>query len=452
MKKRFKELKPLFEEWIENPKNTTLHSSEIAYVLKYINKKFGYEEFIYSANRIDSSFLGEIILEASEKIRTLLIENFPSEELAKAVEKLESDDATDLIHAIEFIDEDKSIEVLSSLNRGNKAEIEVLRKYDEYEAGAWMQTEFFYAFHIETVAQAVERLKRLKSSGELLEVYQLYIVNSQFEFIGTIKIDELLIRSRRELLSDILMEFRETQVTVNLRDNIKTVYKTFEDYNLQAIPVVNDKNKIVGRITSDDVLEIAEDITTEQVYNMAGVDEVEDDKKLSEIVRNRVYWLGLNLLTAILASLVIGIFDTTLQALIPLAILMPIVASMGGNAGTQTLTVVVRQIALDEIEFEDGIETIKKEVIISLINGFIFAILISIITYIWFGEELLGLVIGVAMVVNLFIAGFFGSAIPLILKKFGIDPAIGSTVLLTTATDIFGFFVFLGLAQMIILN
>jgi magnesium transporter len=264
-------------------------------------------------------------------------------------------------------------------------------------------------------------------------------------------IDNLLIQNFNTPFSDIIHNIEYQDIFVFATDDIKVVSRKFEEYNLQVIPVIDKDGKMLGRITSDDAYDIISEIATEQVYNMAGVDdEVEEENNLKEIVKTRAYWLFLNLFTAVLASFVISIFDETLAQFIPLAILMPIVASMGGNAGTQTLTVVVRQLALGEIENGDGKNAVKREVIISIINGFLFATTVSIITYIWFGNVMLGVVIASAMIVNLFIAGLFGSLIPLLLQKLKIDPAIGSTVLLTTATDIFGFFAFLGLAKLIL--
>ncbi|MGM0624210.1 MAG: magnesium transporter, partial [Campylobacterota bacterium] len=205
-------------------------------------------------------------------------------------------------------------------------------------------------------------------------------------------------------------------------------------------------------ITSDDIYDIIEESATEQIYNMAGVnDEIEQEESIFQIGKSRALWLGLNLITAIAASIVIGLFDATIQSLVALAVLMPIVASMGGNAGTQTLTVTVRKMALGDIEIEDAKKTIYKEVVISLANGLLFALLIGIIAYLWFGLALLGVVIALSMIINLLGAGFFGSVIPLGLQKAGIDPAIGSTVLLTTVTDVVGFFSFLGLATIIML-
>lgn len=235
-------------------------------------------------------------------------------------------------------------------------------------------------------------------------------------------------------------------------DDIKEVVHTFEEYDLSVMPITNKYGVLLGRITSDDIYDIINEHATEQMYNLAGLDdEAEEDEEVLKAGKKRATWLGLNLFTAITASLVIGMFSDTLQSIVALAILMPIVASMGGNAGTQTLTVVVRQLALGEICSGDALRIVKKEVFISLINGLIFAIIMGIIAAIWFDMALLGVVIGLSMVINLFFAGFFGAIIPLFLKRLDIDPAIGSTVILTTVTDVVGFLSFLGLATAILL-
>ena len=224
------------------------------------------------------------------------------------------------------------------------------------------------------------------------------------------------------------------------------------NYDLSVVPVVDDEGVLLGRITSDDIYDIIEERATGQLYNLAGVsEEAEQEESLLHIGRHRALWLGINLLTAIAASVVIGLFDATIESLVALAILMPIVASMGGNAGTQTLTVTVRQMALGEISGEDARETVLKEVYLALMNGMLFAALIGVIAWLWFSMPMLGVVIALAMVINLFSAGFFGTVIPLLLQKADIDPAVGSSVLLTTVTDIVGFFSFLGLASVILL-
>jgi magnesium transporter len=218
------------------------------------------------------------------------------------------------------------------------------------------------------------------------------------------------------------------------------------------MPIVDNTGKLLGRITSDDIYDIMNEHATDQMFNLAGVnDDAEDNDDLINAGKTRAVWLSINLITAIAASLVIGLFEETLQSIVALAILMPIVASMGGNAGTQSLTVVVRQLALGDIAKHDAFRTIKKEVILSLVNGLFFAIIMGIIASIWIDKGMLGVVIALSMLINLLSAGFFGSMVPLLLKRFDVDPAIGSTVILTTVTDIVGFLSFLGLATLILL-
>jgi magnesium transporter len=446
------DLKIELDNWLEeNQEELELHPSEVANILKGVYQE-DKELFLDYIEKIENRHIGEIILELPEKLKSEAIEYLSPQDLSEAANNLESDDATDLVQEIEWLHENKVEEVLSLINSENRDEINKLLKYEDDQAGAWMQTEFFYAFEDETISDAIKRLKAFKESGSLHEVYQLFIVSENFNILTSVRIDDLLTYELNQKLKELLDDVEQKNISVKATDDIKVVSRIFEEYNLQVIPVIDDNGKMIGRITSDDAYDMISEIATEQVYNMAGVDDdVETEDNLQEIIKTRAYWLFLNLLTAVLASMVIGLFDSTLQALIPLAILMPIVASMGGNAGTQTLTVVVRQLALGEIDSGDGRRAIKREVIISLFNGVIFAIAASIIAFVWFDQIMLGVVIAIAMVINLFVAGFFGSTIPLLLRKFGVDPAIGSTVLLTTATDIFGFFAFLGLAKVMLL-
>jgi magnesium transporter len=291
----------------------------------------------------------------------------------------------------------------------------------------------------------------MKANREIDNVHHVFVVSSKRTFMGMIPLEDLILHGPKELYKDVIEEGKIT-ISVDPHDDIKNVIETVANYDLSVIAVVNERGILIGRITADDIYDIIEDGATEQIYNLAGVnDTAEQEESIWKIGRSRGLWLGLNLLTAIAASLVIGLFDTTLQSLVALAILMPIVASMGGNAGTQTLTVTVRQMALGDIEADEAKKTIYKEVFISLMNGVVYAVAMGLIAYIWFQMPMLGIVIGMAMVVNLLSAGFFGAVIPLTLKKFGVDPAIGSTVLLTTVTDVVGFFSFLGLATIILL-
>ena len=448
--KHYSEMQHAFELFLEDHEQYSLHASEIAYLLKKVRKKESLEAFLETLKKIPQDMLGDVLLELPEKIRDEAIEHFSSEELALAIEGLESDDATDLVLDIDDVDEDKGEAVIAHLDEEDREDIDKLRRYEEWQAGAWMQTELFDATLDETVQASIDRLKQLKEADELENVSQVFIINDQRRLITSIPLEDLILFDFSKSYRDVVVskEFRSVEAAADIED----VATMFEQYDLSVLPVVDWQGKLVGRITSDDIYDVIEERATEQIYNLAGVDdEAEQEEKLWGVFQKRASWLFVNLLTAILASVVIGFFDTTLAAFIPLAVLMPIVASMGGNAGTQTLTVMVRRIALGEIDFENAKQALYKELLVSFFNGLLFALLMGLIAFFWFDTAALGVVIGLAMIINMLIAGSFGAAIPLLLKRLDIDPAVGSTVLLTTATDVFGFFSFLALAQAIIL-
>ncbi len=448
--KHYNEIQHTFELFLEDREAHSLHASEIAYLLKKVRKKEGKETFLETLQKLPQDVLGDVLLELSDKLRDEAIEELSSEELAGALEGLESDDATDLVNEIDDLDETKGEEVIAHLDEDDREDIDKLRRYEEDQAGAWMQTELFDATLDEKIQDSIDRLKRLKDEGELENVHQVFIINDHRRLITAIPLEDLILYDFTKTYRDHVesKEFRSVEATTD----IEAVASIFEQYDLSVLPVVDWQGKLVGRITSDDIYDVIEERATEQIYNLAGVDDdAEQEEALFGVFKKRSYWLFLNLITAIVASAVIGIFDQTLAALIPLAILMPIVASMGGNAGTQTLTVMVRKMALGDIDYDNSKQALFKEITVSLLNGMLFALIMGIIAYLWFNMPLLGYVIGAAMIINMLVAGFFGASIPLLLKRLNIDPAIGSTVLLTTATDVFGFFSFLGLAQLIML-
>jgi magnesium transporter len=437
--------------YLHDPEENNIHPSDIAYLLKKIRKKETKEAFLELLGRVPHDVLGDVLLELPEKIKDEAIEALSSEELADAIEHLESDDATDLLQDIDDLDEDKSEAVVACLDEEDRVDINKLRRYNEDQAGAWMQTELFDARLEESVQEAIDRLRRLKGEGKLENIYQLFLVDENNRLLAGISLEDLIIMDFSRRFKDILAEEEYYFLSVEATVEIEEVAKMFEQYDLSVLPVLDWQGKLIGRITSDDIYDVIEEKATEQIFNLAGVnDDAEYEEKLFGVFKKRASWLGLNLITAILASIVIGLFDQTLAAFIPLAILMPIVASMGGNAGTQTLTVMVRQMALGDIDTENAKEAIKKEFLVALFNGMLFAIVIGFVAYFWFKIELLGLVIALAMIFNLLVAGLFGALIPLLLKRLNVDPAVGSTVLLTTATDVLGFFSFLGLASLIL--
>ena len=426
------------------------HPSDIAKQILKI-KKENSNNFTQAIISIPDDILGDVLLELPESIRDFAYETLSIDTLKNAINNVETDDATDIIQDIEDIDKEKSITILSKLDKEDKDDIVWLKGYKEDQAGAFMQTELFSANINETINSAIKRLKEEKKKEKLENIHQIFIVDSNNILITSILLEDLIILDFNKTFEDVFKKNNDSY-SVSATEDIENVVKMFEQYNLSVVAVIGINNKLIGRITSDDIIDVIEQNATEQMYQLAGVDEnAEYEDSLVITAKYRGTWLFLNLLTAIFASLTIGLFDDVLKEFIALAILMPIVASMGGNAGTQTLAVMVRQLALGTIELDNSKEVIKKELQVSLINGFIFAFLTGFIAYIWFEKYYLGFVIALSMIINLIAAGFFGAIIPLILKKFKIDPAIGSTVLLTTITDIIGFFSFLWLAKIILM-
>jgi magnesium transporter len=437
-------------EYLDAHNENEMHPSDIAHILKQLDDK----EFAECVKLIPKNLIGDVALALPDRLFDDVIENLSVDELSHAVTELESDDQLEFMQELEELDQHVASEVFDTLDIDDQQEIAKLQTYDEDEAGAYMQLEVFTALKDEIVHDVIRRFAELRRANELENVQNLFITNKENKLRYTIGLDDLLIfdfsKSLMENIEDTGEKFEPKMARD--REDIKAVVHYFEEYDLSVMPVVNEYGILVGRITSDDIYDIINEHATEQMYNLAGVDDdAEEDEEVIKAGKKRASWLGLNLITAILASVVIGIFSDTLESMVALAVLMPIVASMGGNAGTQSLTVVVRQLALGDISQGDAFRIIRKEVLISLLNGLVFAIIMGVIAFIWFGIEYLGLVIALSMIINLFMAGFFGASIPLFLKKLDVDPAIGSTVILTTVTDVVGFFSFLGLATLILL-
>lgn len=427
-----------------------LHPSDIAKILKEYNE----EDFAKAIKLVPADLVGDVTLALPDRFFDDVVESLSVDELSFAISELESDDQLEFMQELQDADKQKAGKVFETLDSIDQNEIQKLQKYNDDEAGAYMQLEVFTATKDEIVHDVIKRFAKLRNENELENVQNLFITNNENKLRYAVGLDDLLVfdfeKSLIENIDNSKKSFEPRRATD--RQDIKDVVHTFEEYDLSVIPITNEYGVLLGRITSDDVYDIINELSTEQMYNLAGVDdEAEDDDEILEAGKKRASWLFLNLLTAIAASLVIGLFSETLDSMVALAILMPIVASMGGNAGTQSLTVVVRQLALGDIESKDAYRIIQKEVIIALLNGSLFAIIMGTIAALWFDMNMLGLVIGLSMIINLFAAGFFGATIPLFLKKMDIDPAIGSTVVLTTVTDVVGFFSFLGLATYMLL-
>lgn len=427
-----------------------LHFSEIVNILKQYDE----EKFSEAIKLIPKDILGDVALELPDRYFDDMIASVEVKDLAKAVTELESDDQADFMQELEEHNQNIASEVFKRLDKDDQKDITKLKSYDEDKAGSYMQVELFKANESETVNNAINRFSKLKKSNELENVHNIFITKEDSTLLYSIDLDDLLTFNFEKSFKENIEESNDNYIPITAYDidDIKDVVNWVKEYDLFVIPIISKDNKLLGRITSDDIHDIISEQATEQIYNLAGLkDDIEEDEEIIKATKQRASWLGINLITAIVASLIIGIFADTLNNMVALAILMPIVASMGGNAGTQTLTVVVRQLTLKDISPSDAKRIIIKEVSISLLNGFLFAIIIGAIATLWFGIENLGFVIALSMIINLLMAGFFGATIPLLLEKMNIDPAIGSTVILTTVTDVVGFFSFLGLATIILL-
>jgi len=409
------ESKNLLNALIESPETFEHHhANDLAGILRHLYHEEGVEIYLEYVHRIPEEYLGAILLELPENLKDEALEALSVGKLVDVVDELDSDDATDLMQDIEELDEAKEQAVLSGLDDEDIEDIERLKTYEDDEAGSLMQTELFSARLDETIADAIARLRQLKLAGELDNIYQVFIVDGFGYLIGSVSFEELITFDFDRTFRSYFGEEHRMVRSVKASDGVDAVIKLFEDYDLVVLPVVDQQGKLVGRITSDDVYDIIEERATEQIYKMAGVDdEAEEDREIPTITRKRAVWLGVNLLTAIVASVVIGLFDQTIQAYVALAVLMPIVASMGGNAGTQSLTVMVRQIALGELHWNEARQAIRQEVIVSVLNGLVFAAVMGLIAVGWFGDVRLGVVIALAMIINLFFAGLFGAIIPL---------------------------------------
>ncbi len=430
--------------------NTTIHPYDISELLLEL-RDISDIEYLKIIKQIPHELFAEVLSEMPDYVQEEISELLSIKKLADITSKMDTDDAATFLQIISDEHEDTANKILETFDSEDKKIIEQLIAYSEDEAGSYMQTELFSANINEKIGDSLKRLKKLKETDEVSNIWHAHLVDNDGVYVGSVGLEELIIFEHDLKFSDIPSD-KFKNYHINHKADIDEAVEMFTNYNLSSLPVVNEHEKLLGRITSDDIYDIIQESATEQIYNMAGVnDDAEQEEDFFQIGKTRAIWLGINLITAIAASLVISLFDSTIQSIVALAVLMPIVASMGGNAGTQTLTVTVRQMALGEIEGSDAKKTIYKEVLLSLINGLLFAVIIGVVSYFWFHIPLLGVVIALSMIINLFSAGFFGASIPLILQKLDIDPAVGSTVLLTTVTDIVGFFSFLGLATLILL-
>ncbi|MCR6572378.1 magnesium transporter [Campylobacter insulaenigrae] len=425
---------------------------EINEALKTI-KRHNEELFLQTLNSLDTFTLANVATITPEYILEDILEYLSITKIAQAVGELESDDATDLIKRFEELNPQKTLTILNRLSSEDKEEILRLKNYDENTAGAYMQTEIFTAFLDESIEKAIKRYRILKKSEKIDQIFQIYITDENGKLCNSINLSDLLLWDFKLSFADIIKQNDKKYQSYSVKDHddIQMAIDMVEDYDLSVLAVVNDEGILLGRITYDDIHDLIQDNATEQIYNLAGVDKEVEEESALKAAKARAFWLMINLTTSLISANIISLFSGEIEQLVALAVLMPIVASMGGNTGSQALAVTVRKLSLNEVEFKDAKKVILRESGISLLNGFIFASIMSIITFVWFKTLMLGLVIALSMLINLALAGFIGSFVPLTLKKLKIDPAVGSSVVITAITDALGFFSFLLLAKMILL-
>lgn len=416
-----------------------LHIADIADLLEQIGTDDRRRLIDLAWSDIDN----EVLAELEEGVRDDVLEFLEPAQVAEAVAELETDDA---VYLVEDLDESEQKEVLDALDPSDRHAIQQSLNYPENSAGRLMQRELVKAPPFWTVGQMIDFMR---ASDDLPEqFYDVIIVDATAKPVGTVPLASIM-GSRRPVTLGSLMheEFR----TLNADEPQEDVAYAFNQYHLVSAPVVDADGRLIGVITIDDAMEVLEDEAEEDLKRLGGVGDEEISDQVWEITKRRFPWLAVNLFTAILASMVIGQFDGAITQLVALAILMPIVASMGGNGGTQSLTVAVRAIATRDLTPTNSGRVVLREALVGLVNGMIFAIVMGLIAWAWFAEPMLGVVIGLAMIINMLAAGLAGILIPIGLDRLGADPALASGAFVTTVTDVVGFLAFLGLAAAILL-
>jgi magnesium transporter len=381
----------------------------------------------------------EALAELDEGARDSLMEALPADTIASAIKKLDTDDA---LYLIEDMDRQDQAEILSKISREDRVALSRALDYPENTAGRLMQTEFVAVPDDWSVGKVIDHIRSAKDIPE--SFVEIYVTDVGFHLKGEVQLSRLLRSSRDKRVVDI-MDDEPTLFSVS--DPQEDVAYKFEQYNLVSAAVIDPNGKLVGMLMVDDILDVIQEGAEDTILRLGGVGAQEDiGGSILETTKSRFSWLLINLLTAILASWVISWFNGTLQQMVAIAVLMPIVASMGGNAGTQTMTVAVRALATRQLGPMNATKVVFRECAVGLINGLLFSIIIGLFAWWWFGFGGLGIVIATAMIINLLAAALAGILLPLLLDYFDIDPAISSAVFLTTVTDVVGFFSFLGLA------
>jgi len=409
--------------------------------------------FFSNLSKLSHQHLGEVLLELPLNAFESAVGRLTPHRLARAAEALESDEATDLHQHIRDVNPALAQRILSLMAMPERREVLELSKYEEDQAGAYMEREFLAAHPEDTVADVkmlIRRFRRIEPSSPIIK---LFVTDVEGSLIGSVHFSDLLLYDDAARIEEVMQQTRRHNEPLSIRPTspIAEVVRLFEEYYLNIIAVVNKHGKLIGRIVYDDIYDMIRQLETDQAYGLAGVDDEAEEGSFKQAARQRLVWLLFNLGAILLASAVIDLFDQTIAAYVALAALLPVIAALGGNAGMQALTVTVRKLALGEIEYSSVQSALRREALIVLANGTAVAIIAALVVLAWFENGTLSMIVAAAVFLNLFVAGIAGTLIPLALNKMGIDPAIASSIFLTTTTDVFGFFIFLLLARLFLL-
>ena len=411
-----------------------LHSSELGDLLEAIQP----EQRLALVSLLGKEFNLSALTEVDEAIRLDIVEHLPNDQIAEAIGEMDSDDA---VYILEDLDQEDQEEILAKLPFTERVRLRRSLDYPESTAGRRMQTEFVAVPPFWTVGQTIDYMRE---DSELPDSFtQIFVIDPTFRLLGTVDLDRIL-RTKRSVKIETIM--RETSHSVPAEMDQEEAAQLFEQYDLLSAAVVDENNRLVGVLTIDDVVDVIQEEAEEDLMRLGGVGDEELSDSIASTSRSRVPWLTVNLFTAFLSATVISLFDASIQQIVALAILMPTVAGMGGNAGSQTITVTVRALATRNLDIHNAWRIVRREAGVGLLNGLLFGTLVGCVAGVWFQDINISGIIATAMLINMTAAALAGILIPLLLDRFGADPAVSSAVFVTAVTDTTGFFAFLGLA------
>ena len=434
----------ILEFILESPFETILEQIDEIHPVDFLEALGEFDDDpLIILEKLPDEYVALLLDYAEDDEKFNLLSLFSKNRQAQIISEMSSDELVDLLGTL---DEDEQNEIITNMNTEEVEEVKALLSYDPESAGGIMATEFISIKETDTVNETINYLRTMAPDSET--PYYIYVVDDLDVLKGVVPLRQIIVSTPDTLIKDIMIE---NIISAPVDMDQEEVSHIFEKYGFMAIPVVDHNGEILGIITVDDVMEIMKEEYTEDMFRLAGLDE--EEKVAGTVIgaiKSRLPWLLVNLVTATLAAKTVSLFENTIAQIVALATFMPMVAGMGGNAGSQTLTLIIRGIAIGEISYENQADILKKEIAIGIINGLCIGLVVGVLGYFWVGSIAFGFVIGTAMLLNLIVATISGYLVPVLLKKVGIDPALASAVFVTTVTDVLGFFFFLGLATVML--